>query len=58
MKQTLFGQTTPEMQAYYNTHISNRLIMALLYLGLIAALLFGYWDASNRLSDLVNNPNS
>ncbi len=52
MKETLFGQTTPELQAYYNTHISNRLIMALLYLFLIAALLLGYWDASSHLSDL------
>jgi Zn-dependent protease len=55
MKQILFGQTTPEMQAYYNTHISNRLTMALMYLGLIAALLLGYWDASSRLSALMNN---
>ncbi len=28
MKQTLFGQSTPEMQAYYNTHISKRITMA------------------------------
>ena len=55
MKQTLFGQTTPEMQAYYNTHISNRLTMALMYLGLIAALLLGYWDASSHLSYLMDN---
>lgn len=52
IKETLFGQTTPEMQAYYNTHISNRLSMALMYLGLIAALLLGYWDASMHLSDI------
>jgi Zn-dependent protease len=52
MKQTLFGQATPEMQAYYNTHISNRLSMALMYMGLIAALLLGYWDASAHLSYL------
>lgn len=52
IKQTLFGQATPEMQDYYNTHISNRLIMALLYVSLIAALLLGYWDASQHLSDL------
>lgn len=55
IKQTLFGQTTPEMQAYYNTHIFKRIIMALLYLGLIAALLLGYWDASSHLSGLMNN---
>ena len=50
MKQTLFGQATPEMQAYYNTHISNRLSMALMYLGLISALLLGYWNAIAYLS--------
>jgi Zn-dependent protease len=55
IKQTLFGQTTPEMQAYYNTHISNRLSMALMYLGLIAALLLGYWNASQHLRALTNN---
>ena len=55
MKQTLFGQTTEEMQAYYNTHISNRLTMALIYVGLIAALLLGYWDASQHLSYLMDN---
>jgi Zn-dependent protease len=55
IKQTLFGQTTPELQAYYNTHISNRLIMALLYLGLIAVLMYGYWDSNNRLSGLADN---
>ncbi|MCE0498826.1 MAG: site-2 protease family protein [Methylacidiphilales bacterium] len=52
IKQTLFGQTTPEMQQYYNTHISNRLSMALMFFGLIAALLLGYWDASQHLAYL------
>ncbi|MCE0522907.1 MAG: site-2 protease family protein [Methylacidiphilales bacterium] len=55
MKQTLFGQTTEQMRAYYNTHIVNRLSMALMYLGLIAALLLGYWDANNYLMGLINN---
>jgi len=55
IKQTLFGQSTEEMRTYYNTHISNRLTMALMYLGLIAALLLGYWDASNHLSYLWDN---
>jgi Zn-dependent protease len=55
MKQTLLGQPTPEMEAYYNTHISNRLSMALMYLGLIAALLLGYWDASSHLSYLMQS---
>jgi len=54
LKETFFGQSTPEMQAYYNTHISNRLSMALMYVGLIAALLLGYWDASQHLSYLWN----
>jgi hypothetical protein len=49
MKEILFGQSTPEMKAYYNTHISNRFSMALMFLGLIAALLLGYWDASEHL---------
>jgi Zn-dependent protease len=49
MKQTLFGQTTPQMQAYYNTHISNRLSMALMYVGLIAALLLGFMYGSAYL---------
>ena len=51
MKQTLFGQPTPEMEAYYDTHISNRLSMALMYLGLLAALdagLLGRQPASRR----------
>ena len=55
IKQTLFERATPEMAAYYNTHISNRISMALMYLGLIAALLLGYWDASNHLSYLWLN---
>jgi len=55
IKQTLFGQPTQEMGTYYNTHIFKRLSMALMYLGLIAALLLGYWDASNDLRDLMPN---
>ena len=55
IKETFFGQTSPAMQNYYNTHISNRLSMALMYLGLIAALLLGYWDASSHLSHLMAN---
>ncbi len=42
----------PTPLLYYATHISNRLIMALLYLGLIGVLLVGYWDASMHLSYL------
>jgi Zn-dependent protease len=57
IKQSLFGTPTPQMQDYYNTHISNRLSMALMYLGLAAALLLGYWDASQHLSYLMDNSN-
>jgi Zn-dependent protease len=52
MRQTLFGQTSPALQAYYNTHISNRLSMALMYVGLIAALLLGFMFAQAGLSYL------
>jgi hypothetical protein len=55
LKQTFFGQPTEEMQRYYNVHISNRLSMGLMYLGLIAALLLGYWHASDYLSYLSND---
>jgi Zn-dependent protease len=58
LKQTLFGRQTDEMRAYYTTHISNRLSMALMYLGLIAALLLGYWNASSYLRDLMDTSNS
>jgi Zn-dependent protease len=54
MKQTLFGQSSPEMAAYYNTHISKRLAMAMMFVGLIAVLLLGYWDASQHLADLMD----
>ena len=54
MKQTLFGHPTPEMEAYYDTHISNRLSMALMYIGLLAALMLGYWDASQHLAGLMD----
>jgi Zn-dependent protease len=55
LKQTFFGQTAPEMQAYYATNLSNRLIMAAMFLGLLAALLLGYWDASMHLAYLWDN---
>jgi hypothetical protein len=55
LKQTFFAPPTEKMRAYYNTHISNRLTMALMYVGLLAALLLGYWDASSHLSGLMDN---
>ena len=52
IKATLFGTPTPEMAAYYHTHIANRFTMAFLFLGLLAALMLGYWDCSQHLSYL------
>lgn len=52
IKETFFGQMAPQLQAYYATHISNRITMALMYLGLLAALMLGYWMASNHLAYL------
>jgi Zn-dependent protease len=49
IKQTLFGRPSPEMQAYYQVAPAKRLLMATLYLGLIAVLLLGYWDANQFL---------
>ena len=49
LKNTLFRPATPELQAYYATHISKRLTMVLLYLCLIGALLLGYWDSNEHL---------
>jgi len=52
LKETLFGTPTEEMKRYYQVHIGDRLTMALMYLGLIAALILGYWSASSHLSYL------
>jgi len=54
IKAAFVDRGTPEMQAYYATHISDRLTMALMYVGLIAALLLGYWDASTHLSYILD----
>jgi Zn-dependent protease len=45
LKQTFFQPPTEAMKQYYTVHPAKRLFMALLYLGLIAVLLFGYWQA-------------
>ena len=50
IRETFFTPPTPAMQDYYKTHISNRLTMALMYLGLLAALMLGYWDSTQHLS--------
>jgi Zn-dependent protease len=54
IRQTFFMPPTPQMQDYYNTHISNRLSMVLMYLGLLAALMLGYWDSIQHLTYVWN----
>ena len=54
IKEAFFGTPTPQMLAYYNTHILNRLTMALLFLGLLAALMLGYWDCHQHLAYLYD----
>jgi Zn-dependent protease len=50
IKETFFTPQTPEMQNYYNTHISNRLSMAIMFLGLLAVLMLGYGYSAQQLS--------
>jgi Zn-dependent protease len=52
LKQTLFQKPTEEMRRYYSIHPFKRVSMAVLYLGLIAVLLIGYWDAGQELAAL------
>jgi len=54
LKQTFFQRGTPEMERYYATHLSKRITMGLLYAGLIAVLILGYWDSHYRLSSAGN----
>jgi Zn-dependent protease len=49
LKQTLLVRHTPEMERYYSVGFARRITMALMYLGLIAVLLFGYWEANVQL---------
>jgi Zn-dependent protease len=49
LKATLFQRPTDEMRRYYATAVPRRLLMAVLYLGLIGVLLLGYADASHQL---------
>ena len=49
LRQVFFQRNSPAMQAYYGTGLSNRLTMALMYVGLILALLLGLWDATQHL---------
>jgi len=53
MRQTFFEETSEEMKAYYDTHISNRLILATLYLSILIVLLLGYGHASGYLTPIV-----
>ena len=55
LQQTFFEPPSEEMELYYSTHISNRLIMAVVYLGLLAALLLGYGHASGYLTSSLGN---
>jgi Zn-dependent protease len=52
LKQTLFQPPTEEMRRYYDTSLGKRLAMAAMYVGLIALLLLGYWDASQQLGPI------
>ena len=49
LKESFTQRDTPEMERYYATHPAKRFAMAAMYVGLIALLLLGYWDASQRL---------
>ena len=49
IKQTFFQPLSPELRAYYATKMGDRVAMGLMYLGLIAALLLGYAEASQQL---------
>jgi len=54
MKETLFQPATESLRLYYATHPAARAAMALMYVGLIAVLLLGYWNASQDLQYLWN----
>ena len=54
LKQTFFLPPTPAMQAYYQVHIGKRLLMALLYIGLIGVLVYGYVEANESLRWMRN----
>lgn len=55
IKATLFQPHTEEMKLYYSVTPARRLLMAVLYLGLIAVLLYGYTDASSYLRPVTGN---
>jgi len=48
-------RASPEMQSYYRLSLGTRAFVGVFYLGLIAVLLLGYWDASNHLHYLTSD---
>ena len=52
IKAMMQNRDTGEMQRYYQLGIGTRVFVAAFYLGLIAVLLLGYWDASTQLQYL------
>jgi len=55
LQQTFFEPPSEEEELYYSTHISNRLTMAVIYLGLLAALVLGYGHASGYLTSTLGD---
>lgn len=54
LRQTFFEPPSEELELYYHTHISNRLMMAVAYLGILAGLLAGYGHASGYLTSVLD----
>lgn len=54
LRHTFFDEPTEDEEMYYATHISNRLTMALIYLGILAALMLGYGHSSGYLTPIVH----
>jgi Zn-dependent protease len=52
LKQTFLQRSSPEMALYYRVHIGKRLLMAALYAGLIAVLVYGYISARQELTQV------
>jgi Zn-dependent protease len=55
IQQTFLMPPSEEEELYYSTHISNRLAMAVIYLGVFAALLLGYGHASGYLTSVLGD---
>jgi Zn-dependent protease len=50
LKQTLFQPPTDAMKLYYTVHPGKRLLMAAMYVALIAVLILGYWQTLQILN--------